>query len=101
MTSNLSTVDVEIPTLTEANLTQEQRTAVSTAISANESATWSGQSDETPPANLRTLVAASDRLPPSVFERDPAEAWRVARETTGYVTYQNTTYTLQMVKIAS
>ncbi|WP_148708186.1 hypothetical protein [Haloferax sp. Atlit-12N] len=100
MVSNASALDVEVPTLTESNLTEEERTAVVTAIEANESVSWSGQSNETAPAQLRALVAASDRLPPSPFERDPAGAWRVARETTGYVTYQNMTYKLQMVKIA-
>ena len=98
--SNAAAIDVEVPTLAEANLTEEQRTAVVTALEAGEPVTWSGQSDETPLTHVRTLIAASDRLPPSVFERDPAETWRVARETTGYVTYQNTTYKLQMVKIA-
>ncbi|MWG33783.1 hypothetical protein [Halomarina oriensis] len=98
--SNVSALDVEAPTLADANLTEEQRTAVITAIEADEPVTWSGQSDETAPADIRTLVAASDRLPPTNADRDPAEAWQVARETTGYVTYQNTTYKLQMVKIA-
>lgn len=98
--SNASALDVEVPTLAEANLTGEQRTAVATALEADEPITWSGQSDETPPGEIRTLVAASDRLPPTSADRDPAEAWRVARETTGYVTYQNTTYKLQMVKVA-
>ena len=97
---NTSALDAEVPTLAEANLTEEQRAAVVTAIEIDEPITWSGQSDETPPAEIRTLVAASDRLPPTDIERDPAEAWQVARETTGYVTYQNTTYELQMVKIA-
>jgi hypothetical protein len=98
--NDTSAIDVEIPTLQGANLTEEQRTAVTAAIKADEPPTWGGQSDETPPTEIRTLVAASDRLHPSVSDRDPAEAWRVARETTGYVTYRNTTYEIQMVKIA-
>ena len=98
--SNASALDVAVPPLAEATHTGEQRTAVGTALEADEPIAWSGQSDEIPPGEIRTLVAASDRLPPTRTERDPTEAWRVARETTGYVTYQNTTYTLQMVKIA-
>ena len=97
---NASALDVEIPTLSSADLTREQRTLVVNAIEAEEPMTWSGQSNETPSSRIRTLVAATDRLPPMTVSRNPADAWRVARETAGYVTYRNTTYKLQMVKIA-
>lgn len=97
---NASALDVEVPTLSLADLTQEQRTLVVNVIEAEEPVTWSGQSEETPPRRIRTLVAATDHLPPTTVSRNPADAWRVARETAGYVTYQNTTYKLQMVKTA-
>ena len=93
-------VSAEIPSLSTANLTNYQREQVSMVIEAGQTEPWSGLSNETPPRNLRLLVAATDRLPPSPESRTPSEAWRVARETTGYVAYQNTTYRLQMVKVA-
>jgi len=93
-------MSAEIPSLSTANLTNYQREQVSMVIEAGQTEPWSGLSNETPPRNLRLLVAATDRLPPSPESRIPSEAWRVARETTGYVAYQNATYRLQMVKVA-
>lgn len=89
-----------VPTLSEANLTDAQQVQLVDVIERGETDPWSGQSDETPPKGLRDLVAATDRLPPSRASRNPDEAWRVARETTGYVLHENTIYRVGMVKVA-
>lgn len=91
---------LNVPTVEDANFTERERRLLVDLLANSTTPRWSGLSNETAPADIRTLVAVSDRLPPSRASRDPAEAWRVARGTEGYVVYGNATYRVAMVKVA-
>lgn len=90
----------DVPNVTTANLTDRQRTLLVGLLESGTTATWSGTSDETPPERIRVLAAVADRLPPSPWDRDPSETWRVARGAEGYVVHEGTTYRVSMVKVA-
>lgn len=89
-----------VTALATADLSDRERTLLVDVVEREETDEWSGRSDEPPPERLRTLITLTDRLPPSPADRDPADAWRDARGTTAYVEYEDTTYVVEMVKIA-
>lgn len=95
-----SVAAAEVTSLNDGNVTRAEREALVDVIEGGETEAWSGTNEEVPPRELRDLVALTDRLPPSRAERDPADAWRVARETTAYLEYAGTIYRVGMLKVA-